>query len=172
MSRYYERRNRCIPSAPPAESGSTAVVLSDDSRPGDVAVEGLRLAELTAGDEDDRFEISPALPSDWREASIRTPDISYDYQPDGDRAVIHIHTPKPLVKKVRGTPCGDAVITPRETESTVTVSLGPSVPVAETPPHPPTILAEQQAPPPAKRAKESPEERARLALFDFPAPAT
>ena len=119
---------------------------------------------------DDRFEICPALPSDWRKASIRTPDISYDYQRDGDRAVIHIHTLKPLVKKVRGNPCGDAVITPQETESTVTVSLGPSVPVAETPPHPPTILAEQQAPSPVETGQGLPvEERGRLALFDLSA---
>ncbi len=39
-----------------------------------------------------RLDICPAFPSDWREASIRTPDVSYKYRREGNRATMtHPH---------------------------------------------------------------------------------
>ncbi len=72
------------------------------------------------------------------------------------------------MKTVRGNLTGAEVSTPKETESVVTVTLGPPVPAAESPTHPPTILAEQQPPTAADHGQGvRPEERARLALFDL-----
>ena len=49
-----------------------------------------------------RLDICPALPSAWREASIRTPDVSYAYRRRGNRATFRIRTPQAVVKRVRG----------------------------------------------------------------------
>ncbi|MHB8974376.1 MAG: alpha-L-rhamnosidase-related protein [Pirellulaceae bacterium] len=123
---------------------------------------------VTPALQEDRLEICPALPSVWRDVSLRTPDVCYEYQRDGDRAVFRIRTPRPVVKSVRGNLTGAEVITPKETESVVTVTLGPSVPFAEPPTHPPTILAEQDPPTAADRGRGvQPAERSRLALFDL-----
>jgi hypothetical protein len=123
---------------------------------------------ITPALHEDRLEICPALPSTWREASIRTPDVSYEYRRDAHRATFRIRTPRALVKHVRGNLTGAVVITPKETESVVTVALGPSAPAAGPPKHPPTILAEQHPPTQADRGRGvQPEERARLALFDL-----
>ena len=115
-----------------------------------------------------RLDICPAFPSDWREASIRTPDVSYQYRREADRATFHIRTPRPLVKRVRGNLTGQEAVTPQETESVLSVPLGPPVPALQPPKHPPTILAEQQPPTEADRGRGiQPHERARLVLFDL-----
>jgi hypothetical protein len=75
-----------------------------------------------------RIYLCPAFPSDWKTASIKSPDISYEYRRDGNRAVFKIHTDKPLVKHVRGNLTGPEVITPAEKDSVVTVMLGAPVP--------------------------------------------
>jgi hypothetical protein len=43
----------------------------------------------------------PGFPSDWPEALIHTPDISYDYQRNGDTEVIVISTPSSVAKIVK-----------------------------------------------------------------------
>jgi hypothetical protein len=72
-----------------------------------------------------RIDLCPAFPADWQAASIRTPDLSYDYRRQGNRATFHIHTPVPLVKRVRANLTGPEVITPAEADSVVTLRLGP-----------------------------------------------
>ncbi len=91
-----------------------------------------------------RMEICPAFPSDWRSASIRTPDIRYEYRREGNRATFRIHTPRPLVKRVRANLSGDEVVTPKEKDSVVTVALGPAPPPVR-PADPPTLLVENPA---------------------------
>ncbi|MEI6503528.1 MAG: GH116 family glycosyl hydrolase, partial [Armatimonadota bacterium] len=114
-----------------------------------------------------RLDLCPAFPAAWREAEIRTPDVSYSYRVAGQRAVFRIHTPTPTIKHVRANLTGPEVVTKAETDSTVVVPLGLAVappPPALTAP----ILAEQQPPteadtgPPLKPA-DSP----RQVLFDL-----
>lgn len=71
-----------------------------------------------------RIDITPGLPSDWTAASIRTPDVEYEYRRDGDHATLHIRTPQPVAKRVRVGVDGETVTTPAEAESTVTVRVG------------------------------------------------
>ena len=72
-----------------------------------------------------RIDICPGFPSDWTEASIRTPDLSYTYHRRGAQAVFTIRTPKPTIKRVRANLTGAMIETPSEAESVVTVHLGP-----------------------------------------------
>ena len=116
-----------------------------------------------------RIDICPAFPSTWQYADIRTPDVSYEYRREGDRATFRIHTPRALVKRVRGNLTGPETVTLREVESVVTVNLGPAV----APPKPaqePTILV-QVAPQPLPKApapsKGSPVPKSRLVLVDL-----
>ena len=114
-----------------------------------------------------RMDICPAFPSDWKTASIHSPDISYDYRRDGNRAIFKIHTPKPLVKHVRANLTGPEAITPAEKDSIVTVTLG--TPIA--PPNPPKtkpIIMERDG----KRVEHpvvslTDAQRKRLVLFDL-----
>ncbi|MBM3861989.1 MAG: hypothetical protein FJ395_20385 [Verrucomicrobia bacterium] len=125
-----------------------------------------------------RIEICPAFPSDWTEASIRTPDVSYQWRREGDRATFRIRTPKPVVKQVRANRSGKPVATPAETESVVTVVMGeppPSVKAAAQPtmllqpaaekggPQPPGTVA-APSPPPATAVPAE-----RQVLFDLSA---
>jgi hypothetical protein len=119
---------------------------------------------------DERLDILPSFPSSWREASIRTPDLSYAYRRDADRVTLRIRTPRPLVKRVRANLTGPEVVTPRERESVVSVALGPAPVTPERPPHPPTILAEQHPPTRSDLGLPlEPGERARQVLFDLSA---
>jgi hypothetical protein len=99
-----------------------------------------------------RLDICPALPSQWREASIRTPDVSYTYRRHGNSATIAISTPQNIVKRVRANLAGPEITTPAQRESTVTLPLGPLPPSPEpakaapllvdvdsTPPAPPVV---------------------------------
>ena len=92
-----------------------------------------------------RLEICPAFPSDWKQASILTPDVSCEYRRDGDRATFRIRTPQPVVKIVRANLTGPQVVTPAETESVVTVQCG-ALPAPPEPLKDRTILAEQEPP--------------------------
>jgi hypothetical protein len=110
------------------------------------------------------LEICPSFPSEWRQASIRTPDVSYEYQRDGRQATFLIRTPRPTIKRVRGNLGGEEFVTPSETESRVSVKVGP----ARLPPEPAgqaTILADRQ-PPPAPPPLSAPQ-RGGLLLFDL-----
>jgi len=102
-----------------------------------------------------RIDITPSFPSDWTEASIRTPDVEYEYRRDGDHAALHIRTPQPVVKRVRVGVDGEAVTTPEEAESTVTVQVGAPVEPPEAGPRPQVRveLAAQEEPggPPTAR---------------------
>jgi len=82
---------------------------------------------------ENRIDICPAFPSDWTAASIRTPDIAYDYRRSENKAVFKIHTDRALVKRVRANLAGSEFVTPEEKDSTVSVSLG----ATPTPPDPP-----------------------------------
>jgi len=116
----------------------------------------------------DQLHIYPAFPSTWQEASIRTPDVTYEYRREADQVTLRIRTPRPVVKVVRANLTGQEVTTRRETDSVVSVAMGPPVPAADEPAHPPTILAEQQPPTEADRGRGiDPEERSRLVLFDL-----
>jgi hypothetical protein len=99
-----------------AGGGDREDVDSDDPHP-HVAVRGL------FGIEPDLHEgvlnVCPAFPSDWREVSIRTPDVSYEYRREADQVTFHIHTPRPVVKRVRASVNGPEVVTAAETESVV-----------------------------------------------------
>lgn len=116
--------------------------------------------------QDGRIDICPAFPSTWTNASIRTPDIRYEYRRNGNQATFHITTAKPLVKRVRANLSGAVVETKAECESTVVVELGPQPPAPEPPPRP-TILAEQN-PVPAPRVLTDAERRKQV-LFDLAA---
>jgi hypothetical protein len=123
---------------------------------------------ITPALHEERLEFCPALPSTWREASLRTPDAYCEYRREGDDAVIRIRTPRPVTKTVRANLTGEPVVTPRETESVVRVAVGPPVPAVEPPTHPRTILAEQEPPTDTDRGRGvQPHERTRLALFDL-----
>jgi hypothetical protein len=111
-----------------------------------------------------RLEICPAFPSAWRKASLRMPEVSYEWQRDGDRATFHIRTAKPLVKRVRAGLGGEEVVTPVETESRVTLKYGPAAPPLE-PIQNATILADRQPPSLPRPLTEA--ERHRLLLFDL-----
>ncbi|MCX6911047.1 MAG: GH116 family glycosyl hydrolase, partial [Verrucomicrobia bacterium] len=147
-----------------AGGGDREDVDSDDPHM-HVAVRGLFGIEPALHER--RLDICPAFPSDWCEASIRTPDVSYVWKRDGDRATFRIRTSKPIVKRVRASLGGEEVVTPAETESVVTLKLGPVARPLE-PTKEQTILAEQQ-PLPAKQPLTA-AERSRLVLFDL-APA-
>jgi hypothetical protein len=115
-----------------------------------------------------RIDICPAFPAEWKEASIRTPDVSYEYQRTGDRATFNIRTPKPLIKRVRANLTGPEVVTPAETESVVTVELGPVAPLPKPSYPPPTILAEQNPPTLLERGMPiMTQDRGRQVLFDL-----
>jgi len=86
-----------------------------------------------------RLLIEPMFPSGWTEASIRTPDVSYGYRRTGDEATVTIQTPRPLVRQVRVGLGGQVVTTPPETESVVTVRVGPQITPPDPPPNPPTL---------------------------------
>ncbi|MDH7569573.1 MAG: hypothetical protein QHJ73_08315, partial [Armatimonadota bacterium] len=123
-----------------------------------------------------RVDICPAFPSSWHSASIRTPDIRYEYRRDGNMATFRITTDRPLVKRVRANLTGPVVVTPRERQSVVTVRVGPPLPKPD-PPAAPTILVEREDPAARPRAEAeggqatppplAPEERLRLVLFDL-----
>ncbi len=92
-----------------------------------------------------RLDICPAFPSTWREASLTTPDVAYTWRREGQTATFRIRTAKPLVKRVRASLGGPEVVTPAETESTVTAALGPAAPPLE-PVARPTIMADREPP--------------------------
>ncbi len=115
-----------------------------------------------------RIDIVPSFPADWREAAIHTPDVSYEYRRDGDRATFRIRTPRRLVKRVRANLSGREAVTPAETESVVTVEIRPAIAPPGPPTHPPTILADQQPPSPDERGRPlGGKDRGRLVLFDL-----
>ncbi len=115
-----------------------------------------------------RLSICPAFPSDWRRARIRTPDVSYEYEREGDRATFRIRTPRPTIKHVRANLTGSEMVTPSEAESVVTVPIGPAIQPPGPPDHPPTILHEQQPPTEVERgAPLKPADRSRQVLFDL-----
>jgi hypothetical protein len=113
-----------------------------------------------------RIDICPAFPSDWKEASVRTPDIAYEYKRAGDQATFVIHTPKPVVKRVRANLFSAVSATPSEIESTVTVAVSPRPALpAPLPEKQRTVLWEQQPPPPPKTLSD--EKRSRQVLIDL-----
>ena len=125
-----------------------------------------------------RLDVCPAFPSDWREASIQTPDVKLEWRRDGGRATFRIRTPQPLVKRVRASLGGKEVVTPSETESVVHVAddvrRRTTDPQATHPPphvggyeNPSQILADQQPPPAPKPLTAA--ERGRLVLFNLAA---
>lgn len=119
---------------------------------------------------EDRIEICPALPSSWSEASLRTPDLHCECRREKDQLIVRIRTSRPLVKSVRGFPGGPVVTTSKESDSTVTVEVGPRPVATEVAAHPATILTEQQPPTAEERGRgASPDERAKLVLFDLSA---
>ena len=147
-----------------AGGGDREDVDSDDPHM-HVAVRGLFGIESAL--HEGRLEICPAFPSDWREASIRTPDVSYEWKRDSDRATFRIRTPKPVVKRVRASLGGEKFVTPAETESVVSVKAGPTAPSLELAKES-TILADEQPSPTPEPLTAA--ERSRLMLFDL-APA-
>lgn len=133
-----------------------------------VAVRGLFGIEPAL--HEDRIDICPAFPSDWREASISMPDVSYEYRREGSKATFRIRTPRPVVKRIRASLTGQEVTTAAESESRVTVDVGPPIEPPGLPTHPPTILHEQQPPSEAETGLPlKPEERPRQVLFDLSA---
>jgi hypothetical protein len=112
-----------------------------------------------------RLDICPALPSQWREASIRTPDVSYTYRRQGNQATVTIRTPQAITKHVRANLTGPEAVTPAEKESTVTLPLGPPAPAAE-PVKAAPLLVEAGKEPPAPPAVQK-VAREHQVLFDL-----
>jgi hypothetical protein len=111
-----------------------------------------------------RLDVCPAFPSAWRQASIRTPDVSYDYRSDGRTATFVIRTPRPTIKRVRANFGGEEIVTPAESESRLTLRLGPALPRPELAARP-SILADRQPVPTASALPAA--ARSRLALVDL-----
>jgi len=87
-----------------------------------------------------QIAICPSFPSAWTDASVRTPDIRYEYHREGQKATVRIHTPRPLVKRVKANLAGAEVATPAETDSVVTVQLGPPAPPLQPSKEPPILV--------------------------------
>lgn len=121
--------------------GEREDVDSDDPHT-QVAVRGLFGIEPNL--HEGRIDITPGFPSDWTTASIRTPDLHYEYQRDGQTATFTITTPRPLIKRVRACWGGEEVTTPAETVSTVRLRCvpPPARPAAKTD----TIVRTSQVP--------------------------
>jgi hypothetical protein len=111
------------------------------------------------------LEICPAFPTSWKEASLHTPDVSYEYRREGDHATFKIHTPRALAKHVRANLTGLETVTQAGTHAVVTVPLGPAVALPGPVTHPPTILADRQPPKPSPAL--TPEAQVRQVLFDL-----
>jgi hypothetical protein len=116
-----------------AGGGDREDVDSDDPH-AHVAVRGLFGIEPAI--DQGRLDICPAFPSAWREASIRTPDVSYQWRRDAQQATFRIRTPRPVVKRVRACLGGEEMVTPAECESTVTIRLGNESSIPSTKPSP------------------------------------
>jgi len=114
--------------------------------------------------QDGKLFICPAFPLAWTEASIKTPDVSYEYRREGDVATFHIRTPRPLIKHVRANLTGPEIVTPAEAESVVKIKVGSPLPEL-TGSHPPTILAERE--PVKKTVPLTEEQRRRLVMVDL-----
>jgi len=118
-----------------------------------------------------RIDIQPAFPSDWADASIVTPDISYEYRREGDTATFTVHTSRPLVKRIRPNLTGREVETPAETDSVVVAPVGPTLePPGEPEPRP--VLrditgGEVDAEAASPGAPITDDQAARLVLFDL-----
>jgi hypothetical protein len=70
------------------------------------------------------FYITPAFPSDWKKASIRTPMISYQYSRAGNRCSVTVLTPEPTLKIIRPYPgAAETIRTKRERKSVVEFTL-------------------------------------------------
>ncbi len=114
-----------------------------------------------------RIDICPAFPSDWKKASIKTPDISYSYERKGNMATFKIHSGRPLIKHIRANLTGPEVVTPAEKDSVVRVKLGSGVTPPVVSPKP-QVLAEQ-----TDKANKTPivklseDEIRQQMLFDF-----
>ena len=128
-----------------------------------VAVRGLFGIEPAL--DEGRLDICPAFPSELRQASIRTLDVSYSYRRQGNQAIMNIRTPRPLVKRVRANLSGPEIVTPSQTESLITLSLGPPTP-QPAPPKEPPILVDPGDNPPAPPAV-SKVARGQMVLFDL-----
>jgi hypothetical protein len=146
-----------------AGGGDREDVDSDDPHV-QVAVRGLFGLEPAL--HEGRLSVRPSFPSSWQAASLRLPGLELDYRRDGAKATLRLRTATPTVKAVRANPTGLEIVTPSETESTVTLDLGP-LPPAPVPPAMPTILAHQQ-PPPTPAALTDAEAR-QLVLVDLAA---
>lgn len=111
------------------------------------------------------LQICPAFPKDWKAASIKTPDLSYEYERQGDEVVFRIRTPRPLVKRVRANLTGQEVVTASEVESVVKIKSGPPLPALSKTLHPPSILANRQ--PKAEVVPLDAVQRERMVLVDL-----
>jgi hypothetical protein len=73
---------------------------------------------------DNTFYIKPSFPSWWRDAAIRTPQISYKFHREGSACTLSIESPEPTVKIVTPYPeSTQTITTPRERESVVKFEL-------------------------------------------------
>lgn len=129
-----------------------------------VAVRGLFGIEPAV--HEGRLDVCPAFPSTWQQASIHTPDVSYEWRREGNRMQFRLRTTQALAKRVQAGMGGQTAVTPRERESTVTLTVGPSAPPPKAAAKP-TILADQQPPPTPKPLSAA--ERRRLMLVDLSA---
>jgi hypothetical protein len=114
-----------------------------------------------------RIDICPAFPPAWTEASIRTPDISYEYRRTGNQATFKIHSRKPWVKQVRANLTGKMVASAAETDSVVSVTLG-ALPAPPAPPATKPILLEKDGKPVERPVVAlTAAQRQRLVLIDL-----
>jgi hypothetical protein len=111
------------------------------------------------------IHISPAFPSDWTSASIKSPAISYSYERTGNKVVMTITTPQPLVKVVRARFDVPASTTQKETVSTVELTIPAGNPTPEIVRNHRPILTDIT--PPVKEARLDAGEKQRLELMDL-----
>ena len=71
----------------------------------------------------ERLNIMPSFPSDWKEASMKNPLVDYQYSRKGDKVTLIIKTAKPLIKVVRAYPGAKAIITAKESVSSISYQL-------------------------------------------------
>ena len=73
-----------------------------------------------------KVDILPGFPSDWKSASIKTPDLNYEYRRDGDFATFKVTSSRPLIKRIRANVGGEEITTPAETVSIARLRLSPT----------------------------------------------
>ena len=139
-------------------SGSTEIEDVDADDPhSQIAVRGLFGIEPDLPN--DRLFLAPAFPSDWTNASLRTPYVSVAYSRVGNRCTLRIETPKPTIKIVRGRVDLPEQTTQKETVSVVNYELPEDPPTPPLGPPAPQVMVESEPRPALEKLTKEGQER-------------